>query len=271
MSDVDDEIALLQAMFGDECRVGERNDHRPIDIDVDLGSGFMLRITLPGKYPAAAPLFNVRDGPNAVARNELELEIRKFASGLDGGVPVLVELVMQGMELASAIGGRVAAELAEAEAELCERKQSRVVLGDVDDEDDSPAVFAQHHIFKGEPIRDRKSKFVAYVADCSSVARVHEVLTVLRSRPKIAAAAHPAIYAYTFVDPNGLVHSDCDDDGEDGASRKMMFLLEHLGAKNCVVVVTRWFGGILLGPDRFKHIAAVTRDALIRSGRVKPG
>jgi putative IMPACT (imprinted ancient) family translation regulator len=33
-----------------------------------------------------------------------------------------------------------------------------------------------------------------------------------------------------------------------------------------VVVVTRWYGGIHLGPDRFRIINAVGRDALVRGG-----
>mmetsp|Transcript_39437 Transcript_39437/g.88269 ORF Transcript_39437/g.88269 Transcript_39437/m.88269 type:complete len:124 (-) Transcript_39437:78-449(-) len=34
------------------------------------------------------------------------------------------------------------------------------------------------------------------------------------------------------------------------------------GAKNVVVMVTRWFGGIHLGPDRFKHINNAARGVL---------
>jgi putative IMPACT (imprinted ancient) family translation regulator len=33
-----------------------------------------------------------------------------------------------------------------------------------------------------------------------------------------------------------------------------------------LVVVTRWFGGIHLGPDRFKHINQAARDALEAGG-----
>lgn len=33
-----------------------------------------------------------------------------------------------------------------------------------------------------------------------------------------------------------------------------------------LVVVTRWFGGIQLGPDRFKHINHAARNALEMAG-----
>ena len=42
----------------------------------------------------------------------------------------------------------------------------------------------------------------------------------------------------------------CDDDGETHAGGRMLHLLEILDATNVIVIVTRWYGGILLGPDR---------------------
>ncbi len=39
-----------------------------------------------------------------------------------------------------------------------------------------------------------------------------------------------------------------------------------LDVKNVLVVVSRWFGGVLLGGDRFKHINNATRDALELGG-----
>ena len=40
-------------------------------------------------------------------------------------------------------------------------------------------------------------------------------------------------------------------------------MLQRVGARNVMVVVTRWFGGILLGTDRFKIITNVAKDALV--------
>jgi len=36
-----------------------------------------------------------------------------------------------------------------------------------------------------------------------------------------------------------------------------------------MVIVTRWYGGIHLGPDRFKHINNCTRELLEAHGYVK--
>ena len=34
----------------------------------------------------------------------------------------------------------------------------------------------------------------------------------------------------------------------------LTFLSQTLNADNVMVVVTRWYGGIHIGPDRFRHI-----------------
>lgn len=43
-------------------------------------------------------------------------------------------------------------------------------------------------------------------------------------------------------------------------------MLDILELEDVLVVVTRWFGGIHLGPDRFKHINQAARDALELGG-----
>lgn len=35
---------------------------------------------------------------------------------------------------------------------------------------------------------------------------------------------------------------------------------------NVIVVVSRWFGGTHLGPDRFKHINSAARDGIVKGG-----
>lgn len=42
-----------------------------------------------------------------------------------------------------------------------------------------------------------------------------------------------------------------------------------MDARNVMVIVTRWYGGIHLGPDRFKHINNCTRELLEAHGYVK--
>lgn len=42
--------------------------------------------------------------------------------------------------------------------------------------------------------------------------------------------------------------------------------MQILDVRNVMVVVSRWYGGILLGPDRFKHINNCARNILVEEG-----
>jgi putative IMPACT (imprinted ancient) family translation regulator len=64
--------------------------------------------------------------------------------------------------------------------------------------------------------------------------------------------------------------ADHDDDGEHGAGRGLSHLLHVTDARNVCVVVSRWFGGIHLGPDRFKHINNAARILLEDAGVIEP-
>ena len=122
----------------------------------------------------------------------------------------------------------------------------------------------------GEPITDRRSTFQAHLARVSSRAMVRAVLDALYTDRKIARAAHNMV-AYRIATGGGnagaeVQMNDNDDDGESGAGSNMAHVMEMMGVNNVLVVVTRWYGGILLGPDRFKHISNCTRDILEQNG-----
>lgn len=56
---------------------------------------------------------------------------------------------------------------------------------------------------------------------------------------------------------------DNDDDGEDAAGSRLSHLLEMCHENGVLVVVSRWYGGILLGPKRFAHITGSTQKLLV--------
>ncbi|KAI6651466.1 hypothetical protein LOD99_5074 [Oopsacas minuta] len=124
-------------------------------------------------------------------------------------------------------------------------------------------------IFHGEPLTDRKSVFQSHACRVSSVTEVDHMLTALKSNKKIAQATHN-ILAYRFIDKErGVLMQDCDDDKEHGAGGRLSHLLQFSGAEGVAVVVTRWYGGIQLGPDRFKHINNVARTLLVECGFIQ--
>jgi len=128
-------------------------------------------------------------------------------------------------------------------------------------------------ISSGEPITDRKSTFQAFLANVVHPKQAMRVLEKLKENKKIANAAHN-MWAFRIGGEgkskgSAPVIARCDDDGETHAGGRMLHLLEILDATNVIVIVTRWYGGILLGPDRFKHISNVTRNVLEENGFLK--
>ncbi|WWC59245.1 uncharacterized protein I303_101795 [Kwoniella dejecticola CBS 10117] len=126
-------------------------------------------------------------------------------------------------------------------------------------------------IISSDPIVDRKSTFIGHAVRITDEKEIPLLINELLNDKKIARAAHPAIFAYRLVrevgGPAGKVYNtDYDDDGETAAGSRLKHLLEILELENVLVVVTRWFGGIQLGPDRFKHINQAARDALELGG-----
>ncbi|CAE8650836.1 unnamed protein product, partial [Polarella glacialis] len=121
-------------------------------------------------------------------------------------------------------------------------------------------------IRRGEPVTDRKSKFQAFAAKVAHKGQVDWVLRSLLEDRKIAAATHN-IFAYRYQDAVRNVQvADNDDDGEDGAGSKLAELLSLAGCEDVLVMVSRWYGGIQLGPDRFKHIRHVAAAVLDEAG-----
>ena len=101
---------------------------------------------------------------------------------------------------------------------------------------------------------------------------VKAMIAVLLQDSKIRRAAHNMM-AYRFHDPlKGVWYQDCDDDGESAAGSRMLHLLQIADVQGVCVVVSRWFGGTLLGPSRFTLINNSARQLLVQEGYVRdPG
>ncbi|CAO3629609.1 unnamed protein product [Cunninghamella echinulata] len=123
-------------------------------------------------------------------------------------------------------------------------------------------------IYSSEPLIDRKSTFIAHVATVHNTQEVELVMSTLLQNKKIAKATHN-IMAYRINLSGDRILQDNDDDGETAAGGRLMHLLQILEVKNVIVVVSRWFGGILLGADRFKDINNCARQALEDCGYVQ--
>lgn len=115
-----------------------------------------------------------------------------------------------------------------------------------------------------EAVVDRKSTFIGHAIKLDRPDEVPHLLSRLEEQnPRMSKATHPLMRAWvcTVGDEGSttsrgtssrVVHRDCDDDGETAAGGRMAHLLEALHCENALVVVSRWYGGIQLGADRFK-------------------
>lgn len=121
-------------------------------------------------------------------------------------------------------------------------------------------------VWRGDELTDRKSVFQAFACAAATRAEAFGLGALLRRDRRIAKATHNMM-AFRLVRPgDGVLVADNDEDGESGAGGRMSHLLEMMGVDGAVVIVTRWYGGVLLGPKRFAHISNCAREALEDSG-----
>ena len=123
-----------------------------------------------------------------------------------------------------------------------------------------------------ETVNEKKSVFVARTkqVDDASGAKFN-VQHLILSDKRVAKATHNITAWRIRNRETGVVYRDCDDDGETAAGGRLLHLLDLMNIWNVVVVVSRWYGGIHLGPDRFRIINSVARDAVIKAGFDKFG
>ena len=89
-----------------------------------------------------------------------------------------------------------------------------------------------------------KSRFIGYACPCETEAEALAFLQQIRTKHK--DASHNC-YAYVIGQNMGIMRYS--DDGEPGGTAGMpiMEVIKAQGVVNCCVVVTRYFGGVLLG------------------------
>lgn len=108
-------------------------------------------------------------------------------------------------------------------------------------------------------VSDRGSKYAVSGGPVADRAGVEAFLKDLKSVKKYAKATHNT-WAVVLGD-GGPVKND---DGESGAGAVILRMLERAGLTDHVVVVTRWYGGVHLGGDRFAHVVTAVRAYLDR-------
>ena len=109
-------------------------------------------------------------------------------------------------------------------------------------------------------LRDRGSRYAVSGGPVQDRAGVEAFLAELKSAKKFAKATHNT---WAVLLAEGPVKND---DGETGAGAVILKMLEREGLRDHVVVVTRWYGGVHLGGDRFAHVVTSVRAYLAALG-----
>ena len=109
-------------------------------------------------------------------------------------------------------------------------------------------------------ISDRGSQYSVSIGHVTGREDIKSFLKQLKSKKQYQKADHNSWSAR--LSHEGVIYETKNDDGETGAGMVILRLMQAADVTNCIVCVTRWFGGIKLMGDRFKHIQDATRHAL---------
>ncbi|XP_058034340.1 protein IMPACT isoform X1 [Ahaetulla prasina] len=276
-----EEIEALSAIYGDEwCTVDE--DEKIFCIKISDCSAqpnwtLNLQVILPPEYPTSAPPIYQLNAPwilqkeyEELANHLEEIYVQNLGESiLYLWVEKIREVLIEKSQSSESVGpdNKKITEETDVDYEEefaleyellpdCTAIKLNFDLSEKKDEELPP-------IYHGNPITDRRSTFQAHLAPVVCLEQVKNILAELYKNKKIASATHN-IYAYRiYCEDKQTFLQDCEDDGETAAGGRLLHLMQILNVHNVLVVVSRWYGGILLGPDRFKHINNCARNILV--------
>lgn len=106
-------------------------------------------------------------------------------------------------------------------------------------------------------IEDRGSKYSVTGGKVLGRDDVSSLIAKIKEDPSYANATHNSWAAR--IEKDGAIYEIENDDGETGAGKVILHAMQKTHIANCMIVVTRWFGGIKLETDRYKHVQDATR------------
>jgi len=107
-------------------------------------------------------------------------------------------------------------------------------------------------------LTDRGSRYAVSGDAVLTKKDAESVVNKVKLKKKFAKATHNS-WAVLFKDGSKAKN----DDGEGGAGALILQILEREALYDHVLVVTRWYGGVHLGGDRFKHIKTCAKRYIL--------
>jgi len=105
-------------------------------------------------------------------------------------------------------------------------------------------------------LTDRGSRYAVSGGPVASREEARSFLKSLCRQKKFSKATHNT---WAVLLPEGPLKND---DGESGAGMVIARMLEREGLTDHIIVVTRWYGGVKLGGDRFRRVQESVRHYL---------
>lgn len=118
-------------------------------------------------------------------------------------------------------------------------------------------------------IQVKKSCFVATI---NSVFNIGQASKLIAKQKKIYTDAKHHCFAYIIGLPNIPRVSACSDDGEPNgtAGKPMLNILNHGNIGDCIILVSRYFGGIKLGTGGLVRAYTSAANKVYRAVRTRP-
>lgn len=127
------------------------------------------------------------------------------------------------------------------------------------DFEDKKSPHSEFELFE-QIIEDRGSRYSVSMGRVKGREDIKLFLQRLKKNKKYAKATHNT-WA-TRISHAGTIYETKSDDGETGAGMVILRIMQKEEISDCVICVTRWFGGVKLMGDRFKHVQDATKYAI---------
>jgi len=278
-SSLNDEIEALNSIYGDSTLTITSDDASNTSAILQLPSQpFSFLLSFPPTYPDTAPTIDGTSSTGNTHRGSASAALAILRSTLGrvytAGTVCLFDLVEEVGSLLGADddGSDGAAEDQDAPArsaappsphEYVDENLTRAPASSAIPPPPRPPWALS------EPLTASKSSFVARACRVASLHDATDSIShLLATNKKVAGATHN-ITAWRIRGEHEATIQDCDDDGETAAGGRLLHLMQLMDVWDVVVVVTRWYGGVKLGPDRFRLINQVAREALVKGGFVR--
>lgn len=278
---LEDEILSINAIYSESTLT--LISENPIICSLALPGehSVSLRLEFPDSYPDAPPsILGTQSVGDNVGKGEgtqvVEISRNVLSEIYQPGSPCIFDLVEELGQRLQQFFEDLSQDQGSQEQQTSERngqQQTSAFDQHLDPDEAQPSIILDKEPpwILSDAFTEKKSVFIARAAHVTSPAEARTYLQhLLATDKKVAKAAHN-ITAWRIHGANDSSYQDCDDDGETAAGGRVLHLMQLMDIWDVMVVVTRWYGGIHLGPDRFRLINSTARDAFVKGGFVNEG